>query len=425
MPSRIATALLPLLLISLTPISAVVAKSGHSERLVVKNARIDAALRKMVADGRAAGTSALVWKDGREVYFGTAGYADRETKRPMARDTIAQIFSMTKPVTGVALMQLWEQGKFGLDDPVARFLPEFADMQTYAGKDVDGTPIYRGAKRQITIRDVMRHTAGFADGGTETPAHIAYTKTNPMALDHDLAEFGRRLATIPLLYDPGEQWYYSDAVEIQALLAEKISGQPFADYVRQNILRPLKMVDTGWRQPESKFDRFAASYKKEAGSLVRIEDGVNRTLNFQDNKMTPGGFGLASTVDDYMRFARMLLNKGELDGARILKPGTVKLMATDHLDPRVVERRWLPGKGAVGFGFDFAVRKSQPKNADENRGAAGEFFWDGWQSTLFFVDPANNLAAVYFVQTQPFDGSLHHDFRKALYGADYLGPKGD
>lgn len=407
------------------PTSAVVAKSGHSERLVVKDARIDAALESMVADGRAAGTSVLVWQNGREVYFGTAGYADREAKRPMARDTIVQIFSMTKPVTGVALMQLWEQGKFGLDDPIARFLPEFANMQTYAGKDADGTPIYRSAKRQITIRDIMRHTAGFADGGTDTAAHIAYNKANPMALTHDLSEFGRRLATVPLLYDPGEQWYYSDAVDVQALLVEKISGQAYGDYVRQNILRPLKMTETDWRQPEGKFGRFAASYKKETASLDRIEDGVNRTLNFQDNKMTPGGFGLATTVGDYMRFARMLLNKGELDGARILKPSTVKLMTTDQLDPRAVERRWLPGKGAVGFGFDFAVRTSQPQNAAENRGAVGEFFWDGWQSTLFFVDPANNLAAVYFVQTQPFDGTLHHDIRKALYGADYLGPKGD
>lgn len=424
MKFRIVTALLPLLLISVTPAPAI-AKAERSERLVIKERRIDAALETMVADGRAAGVSALVWKDGREVYFGTAGYADREVKRPMARNTIVQIFSMTKPVTGVALMQLWEQGKFGLDDPIARFLPEFGSMRTYVGKNADGTPIYHAAKRPISIRDLMRHTAGFADGGTDTPAHVAYSKANPMALDHDLAEFGRRLATVPLLYDPGEQWYYSDAVDVQALLIEKISGQAYADYVRQNILRPLKMTDTDWRQPESSFGRLAASYNKSSGALVRIEDGANRTLNFQDNKMTPGGFGLASTVDDYMRFARMLLNQGELDGVRILKPSTVKLMATDQLDPRVVERRWLPGKGAVGFGLDFAVRKSQPRTAEENRGAIGEFFWDGWQSTLFFVDPANNLAAVYFVQTQPFDGTLHHDFRKALYGADYLGPKGD
>jgi CubicO group peptidase (beta-lactamase class C family) len=138
-----------------------------------------------------------------------------------------------------------------------------------------------------------------------------------------------------------------------------------------------------------------------------------------------GGAGLASTLDDYMRFARMLLNEGTLDGVRILKPSTIRLMATDHLDPQVTERRWLVGKGNGGFGIDFFVRTGQPRNADENRGAVGEFFWDGAWSTLFWVDPANALAAVFYVQSDPFDGTMHRDFRKAVYGADYRGPTGD
>ena len=148
--------------------------------------RIHKALAGMVADGRAAGASVLIWKDGREAYFGTAGYADREAKRPMARNAIAQIYSMTKPITGVALMQLWEQGKFRLDDPLAMYLPEFASMQVYAGKDAAGAPIYRPASRPILIRDVMRHTAGFAYGAGNTPAHDAFVKADPLGLDHDL-----------------------------------------------------------------------------------------------------------------------------------------------------------------------------------------------------------------------------------------------
>ena len=148
-------------------------------------------------------------------------------------------------------------------------------------------------------------------------------------------------------------------------------------------------------------------------------------LNFRDHALTPGGFGLASTLDDYQRFARMLINKGELDGARILKPSTVKLMATDQLDPEIKERSWLPSKGHVGFGFDFAVRKGQPRTAEESRGATGEYFWDGMASTLFWVDPANKLTAVFFVQTIPYDGTLHRDFRVAVYGPDYRGPAGD
>lgn len=404
------------------------AQNGSAVPLRLNPKDIEAALSGMVSDGRAAGTSVLIWKDGKEAHFASAGFADREAQRPMSRDTIAQIYSMTKPVTGVALMRLWEQGKFGLDEPLSRYLPEFASMQVYAGKDAGtGAPVYRAASRPITVRDVMRHTAGFAYGPGNTPAHEAYVKANPLALDIDLTEMGKRLAQAPLLFDPGSQWNYSIAVDVQALLAEKLSGQPFAEYVRQHVLEPLGMRDTAWRQPDGKLPRFAAMYRKSSsgGTLAREADERARGLNFRDNKMTAGGFGLASTVDDYMRFARMLLAGGELDGVRILKQSTVKLMSTDHLDARITERQFLPGKGSVGFGFDFAVRHSQPQKEQESRGAVGEFFWDGAASTLFWVDPHNQMAVVFFVQTMPFDGSLHRDIRKAIYGAGYLGPKGD
>ncbi len=397
----------------------------QAQELRLDTKHVDEALAAMVADGRAAGVSALIWKDGREAYFGMAGFADREAQRPMNRGTIAQIYSMTKPITGVALMQLWEQGKFGLDDPLSRYLPEFESMQVYAGKDAAGAPIYRPAARRITVRDIMRHTAGFAYGPGKTPAHDAYVKADPMAIDHDLAELGRRVAKVPLLFDPGAQWSYSIAVDVQALLVEKLSGQPFAEYVREHVLEPLGMRDTAWRQPDERFARMAAMYHTKDGKLVRDSDESTRKLNFQNNKLTGGGFGLASTVDDYMRFARMLLGKGELDGTRILKPSTVQLMATDELDPRITERLFLPSKGSVGFGLDFAVRKMQPQKPEENRGAVGEFFWDGAATTLFWVDPVNHLAAVFFVQTMPFDGTLHRDLRAAIYGAEYLGPKGD
>jgi len=388
--------------------------------------RIDDALAGMVADGRAAGASVLIWKDGREAHFGAAGFADREARKPMTRDAIAQIYSMTKPVTGVALMQLWEQGKFGLDDPLSRYLPEFESVQVYAGKDASGSPIYRAPARPITVRDVLRHTAGFSYGpGTDSPVHDAFVKADPLALDIDLAEMGRRLAKVPLLFDPGTRWSYSIAVDVQALLVEKLSGQPFADYVRQHVLEPLGMRDTAWRQPDERLPRLAALYRKTDGKLVRDPDAATRRLNFQNNRLTPGGHGLASTIDDYMRFARMLLGSGELDGQRILRASTVRLMSVDHLDPRITERQFLPSKGSVGFGLDFAVRHLQPQKPEESRGAVGEFFWDGAASTLFWVDPANHLATVFFVQTMPFDGTLHRDIRAAIYGAGYLGPKGD
>jgi CubicO group peptidase (beta-lactamase class C family) len=388
----------------------------------IDTARIDAALKAMVDSGRAVGVSALVWQDGQERYFGTAGMADREAGKPMRRDTLVQIFSMTKPVTGVALMQLWEQGKFGLDDPLSRYLPEFAEMKVM---DAQGKVV--PANRPTLIRDVLRHTAGFSYGGRGLPADKVFATVDPLNLKNDLAEFSRRLATVPLLYQPGEQWSYSAAVDVQARLVEVISGQPYETYAKAHILDPLGMKQTGWTQPEAAFARLAATYNKGAdGKLARQDDAETRKLNFDPSRrLTMGGAGLVAPIDDYARFSRMLLNGGELDGVRILKPSTIRLMATDHLDARVTEKWWLPSKGSVGFGFDFAVRKSQPKTAEENRGATGEFFWDGRETTLFWVDPANKLTAVFFVQTFPFEASLHHDFRAAVYGPGYLGPKGD
>ena len=425
-PGRLLLTAAPLAICLLLSGASLPAQMASPPPTLALNAdRIGSTLSAIVSEGRAAGVSVLIWKDGREAYFGSAGHADREAKRAMTRDAIAQIYSMTKPVTGVALMQLWEQGKFGLDDPLSRYLPAFESMQVYTGKDAAGQPIYRAASRPIIVRDVMRHTAGFAYGAGNTPAHDAYVKADPLALDIDLPEMGKRLAGVPLLFDPGTRWSYSVAVDVQALLVERLSGQPFADYVRQHVFDPLGLRETAWRQPDARLPRLAVMYRVKDGSLTRDTDEAARRLNFRDNRLTAGGFGLASTLDDYMRFARMLLNGGELDGVRILKPSTVRLMSTDQLDARVTERNFLPGKGSVGFGMDFAVRVSPPQKPEENRGAVGEFFWDGAASTLFWVDPANRLAAVFFTQKMPFDGTLHRDIRKAIYGADYLGPPGD
>lgn len=416
-------------LLASVPAGAIAAPkaAANTSQFQLNKARIDKALEQMVADGRAAGTSALVWKDGKEVYFGTAGFADREAKEPFRRDTLVQIYSMTKPVTGVALMQLWEQGKFGLDDKLSDYLPEFAQTPVFHGMDGAGKPILRPPHRPILIRDILRHTAGFGYGPGESYPEKAFAEADPLNLNNDLTEFGRRLATVPLLFEPGTKWNYSAAVDVQGLLVEKLSGQTLEAYVKQHIFDPLGMKDTAWTQPEERFHRLAVGYKKGAdGKLERKTDADIRRMNFDPSrKLTMGGAGLVSSLDDYMRFARMLVNNGSLDGIRILKPSTVKIMATDHLDPRVTDRSWLPGKGQQGFGVDFAVRTAQPKTAEENRGAVGEFFWDGAWTTLFWVDPTNKLTVVYFVQTDPFDGTLHRDIRRAVYGDTYLGPKGD
>ena len=391
----------------------------------IDKARIDKALAEMVSGGRVAGVEAVVWQGGRERYFGQSGFADREAKRPMNRDTLVNIFSMTKPVTGVALMSLWEQGKFGLDDPVARYIPEFANARFYAGKDANGVPLYKPASRPVLIRDLMRHTAGVPYGFTDTAPDILWKANNPLSLDNDLETAAKMIGALPLTFDPGTQWSYSSGVDVQARLVEIFSGMKFPDYVAKTIFQPLGMKDTAWAEPAERLPRFAASYTHANGKLTRIPDDQSRALSWAGKKMTMGGAGIVASIDDYLRFARMLLGKGTLDGVRILKPSTIRLMSTDQLDPRVTERLWLPGKGNVGFGLDFAVRTGQPKDAKENRGAVGEFFWDGAATTLFWVDPANDLVAVFFVQVFPFDGTLHHDFRQAVYGAEYVGPAGD
>ena len=379
-------------------------------------ARLDAALSGFVERGDVAGVSALVMERGEEAYFGAYGMADREAGDPMDRETIVQIYSMTKPVTGVALMTLWEDGAFDLDDPLAEHLPEFADVTVYAGEDADGQPILEAPRRPLTVRDITRHTAGIgADGGHE-PLAAMLREADPMNRENTLAEMVRRFASVPLGFHPGEQWAYGPSVDLQAALVERISGQPYREYVREHVLGPLGLDETRYVVPEADRDRMAAVYRRaEDGSLSAI-DGIE-AFNVRAWPLTPGGWGLTSTLDDYSRFAQMLLGGGAVDGVRVLQPETVRLMATSHLDDAVAERMWLPSKGQVGFGIDFAVRVRPLASADENPGTVGEFFWDGAASTLFWVDPVNEITAVLFVQLMPFDGvGLHHGFREAIYG---------
>jgi CubicO group peptidase (beta-lactamase class C family) len=388
-------------------------------------ARLDSTLRAFVQSGRVVGVSAVVWEKGAERYFNAFGLADREAGRPMARDAIVQIYSMTKPITGVALMQLYEQGKFQLDDPLAKYLPEFANPRVYAGTDANGAPRFVPAERPITIRDITRHTAGFATGAGEPGVGALYAAANPLDRHNTITEFSRKLASVPLAFQPGTRWSYGISVDVQAALVERVSGQPFGTYVRQHVLEPLGMRSTRYLVPASEQSRFAVLYQRSReGAWTRTPDSTYRAFNTQPWPLEPGAFGLTSTIDDYLRFARMLLNGGELDGARILRPETVRLMATNHLPATVKDSSFLPSKGQVGFGIDFAVRVAPPKSAAENNGVVGEFFWDGLASTVFWVDPANQLTAVLFTQMLPFDPvRLHKSFRDAVYGPITIPPR--
>jgi CubicO group peptidase (beta-lactamase class C family) len=379
--------------------------------------RIDATLKRFTDSGKIAGVSALIFEKGKEVYFNAFGYADREAKIPMDRNTLVRIFSMTKPVTGVALMTLYDKGAFQLDEPLSKYCPEFTEMKVYKGVDANGNLILEPAKRPITIRDITRHTAGFA--GTDIPALADLVKkANYMAPTNTLSEMAKKLASLPLQFHPGDEWAYGPSVDVQAYLVEKLSGKPFDQYVKETILDPLKMTNTRYVIPEKDRGRFAALYNRsDDGVLTRVPDEQANSFNTKDWALKPGGFGLTSTLDDYMKFTQMLVNKGQLDKVRILKPETVTLMSTSHLSDTITKRMWLPGKGRVGFGIDFAVRTQPPANKEENNGVVGEFFWDGAASTVFWVDPANELTAVLFTQLVPFDKvKLHKSFRDAVYG---------
>ena len=380
--------------------------------------RIDSTLRHFVDAKLVAGASALVWEKGSEAHFNAVGYADREAQRPMSRDGIVQIFSMTKPVTGVALMTLWEQGKFQLDDPVARYAPELANLKVYAGKDANGAPILEAPRRAMTIRDLTRHTSGFAAGGGDPGVGPLYAAADPMNRRNTLAQFAQKLGTVPLMFHPGEKWSYGISVDVQAFLVERISGQRYEDYVTEHVLAPLRMRETRYLIPASDTNRLMKMYQlNDANVLNRVADAGALAFNTNRQALTPGGYGLTSTLDDYMRFARMLLNGGELDGVRVLKAETVRMMSTNQLSETVTDRSFLPSKGQVGFGIDFAVRVRPPKDAAENNGVVGEFFWDGLASTLFWVDPVNQVTAVLFTQMLPFDRvKFHKSFRDAVYG---------
>jgi CubicO group peptidase (beta-lactamase class C family) len=380
--------------------------------------RIDSTLKNFIDSNKTVAVSALVFEKGKEVYYDAFGYADREAKRPMDRKTIVRIFSMTKPITGVALMTLYEKGKFQLDDPLSKYAPEFANMKVFKGVDAKGNLILEPAKYQITIRDLTRHTSGFAAADTTPLGKMvkAVDATNPQ---NTLSEEVKRLASLPLAFDPGTQWAYGPSVEVQAYLVEKFSGKPFDEYVKETILDPLQMTTTRYVIPENDLSRFAVLYNRNdsTGILTRASDEQANSFNTKKWPLTPGSWGLTSTLDDYMKFAHMLVHKGELNGVRILKPETVELMSTNQLSDTITKRMWLPSKGRVGFGIDFAVRTAPPKTKDENNGTVGEFFWDGAASTLFWIDPKNELIAVLFTQLMPFDRiKLHKRFRDAIYG---------
>ena len=367
--------------------------------------KLDDAMAKVVADGRVAGMTTLLARHGKVVEFKTYGKANLETGQPMTKDSIFRIYSMTKPITGVAMMILFEEGKWRLDDPVTRYVPEFKNLKVMVKADKDGkiTEV-EDMKRPPTMREIMSHTAGFGYGlGDEHPVDKLYREKRVLGAN-GLKEMIDRTATVPLMYQPGANWSYSSAVDIQGYIVEKLSGQKFSDFLDQRVFKPLKMTDTAFSTGAAKADRLATVYvfDKEKGKIVEAKALFSGQMPDYTKApaMESGGGGLVSTTMDYARFSQMILNKGELDGVRLLSPTSVELMGTNVIPKNVLLNTngsvGLRFNEAVGFGLDFMVVKDA--RAAGTLQGDGTMSWGGAAGTWFWVDPTNDLIFVGMIQ---------------------------
>ena len=373
----------------------------------LRSERIDRLLAELVKEGSVPGLSVLIYEGGTETYYGAAGYSDIEAKTLLKRSDVGRYYSMTKPITGIAMMMLYEQGKFKLDDPVSKYLPEFTNMKTVNGSR---------AKRSITIRDLMRHTAGFSYGFTNTEVDKQYAAINLLSYDQTNQEFTKKLAKQRLLHEPGTQYHYSVATDVQGRLIEVLSGQKLGDYFQANIFSPLGMTHTGFRVKAKDTHKFGSVYGYGKDGLFRMTDGdprvplgltVDRPF-LQDVKFESGGGGLVSSIDDYAKFALML----QRNDGQIIKPETLALMTKNQLGN-------IPngdlGEGA-SFGLNFSV-KTAPQNSGDYRVPAGSFYWGGMAGTAFLIDDKNDLTFLMHMQVMsPNWSTIRTRMAAAIYG---------
>jgi CubicO group peptidase (beta-lactamase class C family) len=373
-------------------------------------AQMDAGMQDIVDKKHLAGVVTLVARHGKVVQHKAYGFQDLETQTPMRADTIARIYSMTKPITGVAMMILYEQGKWRPSDPIAKHIPEFANLKVFAGEK-DGQPVLEAPAHPPTMGELMSHTAGFTYGFFgATPVDKAYQAANPLG-EPNLQAFIDTMAKLPLLYQPGTRWVYSVSVDIQGYIVEKLSGQRFPEFLRTRIFEPLRMVDTAFFVPADKLSRVAAiyAYDKASGGLARAP---GETVVTTPPGLPSGGGGLYGTAADYFRFAQMLLNGGELDGKRILKKSTVDMMRTNVLSEQVLVSKSGIGQAqfspAQGFGYDFAVVLDP--DAAKRQVGKGSYWWWGIAGTWFWIDPTNEVVFVGIIQRRGgVPGAANHE----------------
>ncbi len=387
-------------------------------------ARIDRFLdEKYVAAGRLPCAQFLLARNGEVVHQTILGEQDPERGVKLAEDTVYRIYSMTKPVTSVALMQLVEEGAVALDDPVARHIPEWKDLGVFSAGT--GPYLTTPPSRPMQVVDLLRHTSGLTYGfQNRTNVDAAYRKLKLEAMhgEHDLEAMIDMLAKLPLEFSPGEAWNYSVATDVCGYLVQKLSGKPLDRALQERIFDPLKMVDTGFHVRDDQRSRFAACYDAVPGGKLKLQDDAQKSPYLAPPRLLSGGGGLVGTAADYMRFATMLVNGGELDGARILAPKTIELMASNHLpggkDLTELSRSLFSEStnAGVGFGLGFATVFDPPQTLIPC--SYGEFYWGGAASTAFWVDPVEQVTAVFMTQLLPSSTyPIRRELRTLTYSA--------
>lgn len=374
------------------------------EEVGMDSARLDRVtqiMQSFVDDGQLAGVVTMAARDNKIVHFESVGYRDKESGAPMTNDALFRIYSMTKPITGVAMMILYEEGKFKLSDPVEKYIPEFTNLQVAAGEDADGNIITEAPDHKMTIRELMSHTGGLSYGlFSQSRVDDMYNDANVLDNDSTLQDMIDKLSVIPLRQQPGSMWHYSVSVDVQGYLVEKLAGQRFGDFLEERIFEPLGMTDTDFYVPEEKASRLAQVYGYGPDGELVAQEGFGGSNNYLvEQEFESGGGGLVSSTMDYMRFSQMVLNGGELDGVRILAPLTVDLMHRNQL-PKGVDGITLGASGGTTFGLDFAIIED-PVEAEGY--SQGEFYWGGAAGTWFWIDPVEDLVFVGMIQQ--FGGS--------------------
>lgn len=363
---------------------------------------LDAAMAKIVADQDVAGMVWLLARNGEVATFETAGLARVDDQAPMTLDSLFRIYSMTKPVTGVALMMLHEQGLWEFDDPVSKHAPELAGLQIMSSYDEDGNMELVAPTREPTMRELLNHSAGYGYGlSGNDPVNTAFRDLGVLASE-DLDDLIAKVSQIPLLFEPGERWSYSISVDIQGYIVQRLSGMRFGDFLEQKIFAPLAMNDTRFFVKAEDVDRFAEvhNWDSERNRLVQRPHRSDRPSYLDPERLESGGGGLVSSTHDYARFLQMLVNEGELDGERLLTPESIRIMRTNSLRDDLNLRGSLTSEGqpGQGFGVDFAVITDPEKAGSRN--SPGTYYWGGAAGTWFWVDPVEDMFWLGMIQAQ-------------------------